>query len=147
MSVILLSEPVVLIVESGDAPDACMRRPTKCSSLAAGMLLDILNFCAQLTAAVLSQWMPMHGKPIMIAAISRSLMMIVPCGFASVTRAFWISLGKVICQAMSRSLMMIVPCGLASVTRAFWISLGKVICQAMYCMFEVLGVYTPTAPS
>eukprot|EP00957_Ditylum_brightwellii_P047945 3640965-Ditylum_brightwellii.AAC.1 len=68
----------MLIVERGYMPDACMHRPSRQSSHAAGMLLDVLSLCVKLTMAVIPQWMPMclccsmsvmssrHRKPKMI---------------------------------------------------------------------------------
>ena len=57
-SAILLSSPGMLRVVSGDDLDASTRRPMRRSNRAAGIDLDVRNLFAQLTAEVLSQYVP-----------------------------------------------------------------------------------------
>eukprot|EP00957_Ditylum_brightwellii_P109789 8373623-Ditylum_brightwellii.AAC.1 len=78
------------IVESGEASDAWILRPSRHKNHAAGIDVEVQSFVAHVTAEVSSQWRPMclcvkdgamcsrHRYPRMMPASSKLLMVSMP---------------------------------------------------------------------
>ena len=124
----VLSFPLMCITCNGAAWWVCNLNASARRRCPAIVDVAVLFFWVQLTAASLSQWMPMCLCCSTVGVI-----------FSRTSQANSI-------PAVSMSLIDIVPCGFVFDTKFAWISAGHCTRHTVGWIFDVPGVHTPPTP-